>query len=295
MTCLVRRAAFLLFLVFLQAFMFGKVSMSVVLLTAPGALLYLIRSLATSALVVSPPAYQNEFDFALTETIFLPTGRERWNLLPTALLILGIWIYNHVSGGRRVSPAMQREVTVVPETFGASVDPDTFASLDVQVLPGGADRERAPVTPAGLIGAAATGCKGDTFEETAVHSADESTLRLEQTPCNVAEVVFEPSWIHVRKLNGEILLSVEVEAGPTSVSDLKSKLFVATGIQPYRQELFRDGEQEPLVDSETLAALRPPGTSLDRTLSVIGWDSECSSDISMDVNVPGFANGQIFP
>ena len=111
--------------------------------------------------------------------------------------------------------------------------------------------------------------------------------------------MFEASWIHVRKLNGEILLSVEVESGPTSVSDLKSKLFVAAGIQPYRQELFRDGEQEPLVDSETLAALRLPGTSLDRTMNVTllvrGWDSECSSEFSMDVNTPGFANGQVFP
>ena len=167
MTCLVRRAAFLLFLVFLQAFVFGKVSMSVVLLTAPGALLYLIRSLATSALVVSPPAYQNEFDYALTEKIFLPTENEGWiGLFSTAaLLILGIWIHNHVSGGRRVSPAMQREVTVVLETFGESVDPDIFSSLDVQVLPGGADRERTPVTPAGLIGAAATGWASECSSE----------------------------------------------------------------------------------------------------------------------------------
>ena len=78
-----------------------------------------------------------------------------------------------------------------------------------------------PVRPAGLIGVAVTGCDGDTFEETAVHSADESTLQLDQTPCNVAEVVFEPSWVHVRKLNGEILQFVEVEARPTSVLDFK--------------------------------------------------------------------------
>ena len=85
-------------------------------------------------------------------------------------------------------------------------------------------RDRAvpsPVRPAGLIGVAVTGCDGDTFEETAVHSADESTLQLNQTPCNVAEVVFEPNWVHVRKLNGEILQFVEVGARPASVLDFK--------------------------------------------------------------------------
>ena len=50
-----------------------------------------------------------------------------------------------------------------------------------------------PVRPTGFIGVSATGWDGDTFEETAVRSADDSTLQLDQTPCNVAEAVFEGS------------------------------------------------------------------------------------------------------
>ena len=109
--------------------------------------------------------------------VIVPSG-----LAATALVCLDTWFNNHVTGGsliegsRRVSPAMQGEVNVVPPTFKASVDPDTFASQGVQVLPGGADREialgsqgirqydierhaaPAPFAPADLIGAAAAGC-----------------------------------------------------------------------------------------------------------------------------------------
>ena len=135
-----------------------------------------------------------------------------------------------IKGSRRVSSAMQGAGTVAPQTFRASVDPDIVASRSVQVLPGGADEERAlresaeiigkvsscshfssgrpqgirqyniephahaapsPVKPVDLIGAAATEYEGDTFEGTAVHSPDESTLQPEQTPCNVAETVLD--------------------------------------------------------------------------------------------------------
>ena len=109
---------------------------------------------------------------------------------------------------------------------GGDAAEDIVCTVGLQVLLGGADEERAlqesaeiignvsscscvnssrrsqgirqcdikrhaapsPVKPAGLIGGTAKGCEGDTFDG---HSADESPLQLEQTPCNVGEAVLD--------------------------------------------------------------------------------------------------------
>jgi hypothetical protein len=112
----------------------------------------------------------------------------------------------------------------------------------------------------------------------------------------------EPRWIHVCMISGEIVLRVEMEPSLT-VWDLKLRVLATTGTEPSRQEMFKDGEREPLRGSSMLAELRIPGSALDDVLNVtltvmsesptflhltnvLDRTAESASEFSMDFNAP---------
>ena len=93
-----------------------------------------------------------------------------------------------------------------------------------------------------------------------------------------------------------------MEAGLT-VWDLKLRLLETTGIEPSRQEIFKDGERESLWGSSMLAELRILESALDETLNltltvmgesptflhlanVLDRTAESASEFSMDFNAP---------
>ena len=137
-----------------------------------------------------------------------------------------------------------------------------------------------------------------------------SVLQAQTGSYNLVETDSEPIWIHVRLLTGEVVLAVETEANLT-VWDLKLRVMEAVGMEPSGQELFKDGELEPLQESTKCAELRTPASPLDDTFGVnliyvldgssafahlinsLNNSEENISEFTMDVNIPGTMDANV--